>query len=336
MSAQPKSTEKPTQKSPLRYDQFLDAVTNYLSPNPYARSGFPCVAGRRRSYQSGGFYSVTESLSLADQKAFRELIEEHASKLPELHYRMADEDVEKFLRAYRAIENRSIWWEPHIHLKNEREDVTRKWLALRTKHYACFAEEISRGSIRVFDVDGMPQVELDSHIFSYISRQTAQEYLDRLGLPLAEVLGDGGAAISGRAVVDNASARDADASERREAVGPKVGGGSAPSDSSTLVTLKPDFSQTERNEIAPKGSACAGDANSPGDKRKRQQRTEEEKREAIFFYDEKRFAEGAGRLQMPQKLFKQNAKRWKEEQEIKRAAEGRSERYAHAPFRGSR
>lgn len=317
----------------LRYDELLNAIAHHLSPGPSRDGGIACVWGKR--FHSGGeFYSKTEDLLPEDRLALQRLMELHFVELPDLHWKMSDDDIKAFLEAYRSIKDRPMKWEPRIYSKEDRNEIALRWLEVRNKHNARLAQEIAQGRIRIFDADRMPQSAPQPQVHSFLTRKDAQAYLESVGLSLraifgevvSEASGDVSPALIAADRSNHHSPSDSSPKTQRSAsAGAALGAVAAiQMDSTQSALTAKDFGEESNPRVTETSTETA--------KKSRRHYSLQQRTLAISYFKTGDILGGARALEMGPKLFRQNAKRWSEESDAREAEARASARSAHAPF----
>lgn len=308
----------------VRYDIFLSCLAKYICPDPPRVSGISCVLGKRvfhpfdkSNSSSDGLYSGTDPLTNADKELLQRLLAQHGDSLPDLEPEMSNIEIDKFLQAFRAISDRPMDWEPRIRSAEDRIDVVRRRLDAYAKHNARLTKEVARGKVRIFDIDRVPQDAPHPQVYSFLTREDAQAYLDSVSLSLHVVLAED---VAGGSVPDRLEPKckvDSSEIDAKQAVGQPANDRDRQSASSLLgAKAKESFQSGAPAEIDDR-TPQSGSGVVDGEAGRRVGRWPEQDRKlAVFFYREGRHEEGAKRLGLTLKMFKQYAKRWKEREDL--------------------
>lgn len=178
---------------PLRYDKFLFALAERIAPDPTCDVRLPYISGKERYHEQWGLITEEPTWTQEDRDELVELLQLHASTLPQLHGKMTDEEVAAFHKAYRSISERPEW-QPHIFSDAERLKLREERLDIRLAHGKLLKQAIAQGRLRLFDAHRVPQQGPQPDAHSFFTREDAQAYLEGSGFSLADVIGEAPAA----------------------------------------------------------------------------------------------------------------------------------------------
>lgn len=157
------------QENLIPFHEFLNFIGFAAHPDIQDAQGIDCVLNRMlRAADSGWMFPV--ELRPEDKKALIPLLE----KLPPLHGRMSEEEIEEFMAAYRQLPDK-LPWEPSIISAGDRakNNFVRGEAIKRHRNY--LEEAFFAGKVSAFDSDHLPVKRLT--FGAYIEKNSAIKYL---------------------------------------------------------------------------------------------------------------------------------------------------------------
>lgn len=154
------------------------AIAKATHPTLEDAQGIECVIGKIVPHPNiEEHFQLPYKLTDDDRTALEPLLE----RLPELHGKMTDLEIDTFLYLYSALPNR-LTWVPRLNSRAEIDRIEFEQWHIQTVHREQLQQRLQDGRIQAFDSDHIPEKRIGPNV--YIPRKQAVAYLLECGIQI--------------------------------------------------------------------------------------------------------------------------------------------------------